>query len=158
MKDTNKSGVSIVGVLTIVFVVLKLTKLISWSWLWVLSPLWISIAIALAYLFILALILIADNLHKRNQLKTLLIFVGLFAILASFNSCESCSRFKKSWKSEYHGGLERTATLYDYNGDTLGYWEGKFDIRDSGSDNQIFFDLNDKRVWIQGGIFVTEEK
>lgn len=69
MKDTSKSGVSIVGVLTIVFVVLKLTNLISWSWLWVLSPLWISIAIALAYLFILALILIMDNLHKRQNRK-----------------------------------------------------------------------------------------
>ena len=30
-----------VTILTIVFVVLKLTKSIDWSWLWVLSPLWI---------------------------------------------------------------------------------------------------------------------
>lgn len=38
--------------LTIVFVVLKLTGVISWSWLWVLSPLWISaILIGLALLF-----------------------------------------------------------------------------------------------------------
>lgn len=33
------------GVLTIVFVVLKLTNLIDWSWIWVLSPVWIPIVI-----------------------------------------------------------------------------------------------------------------
>ena len=29
------------GLLTIVFIVLKLCGVISWSWLWVLSPIWI---------------------------------------------------------------------------------------------------------------------
>lgn len=37
------------GVLTVVFVVLKLCGLINWSWVWVLSPFWIDILI---YLFI----------------------------------------------------------------------------------------------------------
>ena len=32
------------------------------------------------------------------------------------------------------------------------------DIRDQGSDNQIFFDIDGKRVWIQGGIFISEER
>ena len=32
-------------VLTIVFVVLKLTHVIDWSWIWVCSPLWIGAAI-----------------------------------------------------------------------------------------------------------------
>ena len=30
------------GLLTVVFIVLKLMGTITWSWLWVLSPLWIS--------------------------------------------------------------------------------------------------------------------
>ena len=34
------------GLLTIVFIVLKLTKVITWSWWWVLSPIWIPIALA----------------------------------------------------------------------------------------------------------------
>lgn len=33
--------------LTIVFVVLKLTEVIDWSWWWVLSPLWIGLALFL---------------------------------------------------------------------------------------------------------------
>jgi len=33
---------SLSGVLTVVFVVLKLVGVITWSWWWVLSPLWIG--------------------------------------------------------------------------------------------------------------------
>jgi hypothetical protein len=36
----------------IVFLVLKLTKVIAWSWWWVCSPLWIPFAIVLIILFI----------------------------------------------------------------------------------------------------------
>ena len=32
---------SLTGVLTVVFIVLKLTGNIDWSWVWVLSPIWI---------------------------------------------------------------------------------------------------------------------
>lgn len=35
----------VAGLLTIIFVVLKLVGVIAWSWLWVLSPLWISFLI-----------------------------------------------------------------------------------------------------------------
>lgn len=36
------------GLLTLVFIVLKLTDYIDWSWVWVLSPIWISILVAIA--------------------------------------------------------------------------------------------------------------
>ena len=45
-KKSNNS-ISFCGLLAIAFIVLKLTKVISWSWLWVLSPLWIPLALAL---------------------------------------------------------------------------------------------------------------
>lgn len=38
-------GIGFVGLLTIVFITLKLTRVIAWSWWWVLSPLWISVAL-----------------------------------------------------------------------------------------------------------------
>lgn len=47
MKQQTSGGVSFLGLLTIVFIVLKLTKLITWSWWWVLSPIWLPLAIAL---------------------------------------------------------------------------------------------------------------
>ena len=36
------SGIGFTGLLTIVFIILKLCDIIAWSWWWVLSPLWIS--------------------------------------------------------------------------------------------------------------------
>ena len=46
------------GILTIVFIALKLLGKIDWSWWWVLSPLWISTIITLIVLIILMLIII----------------------------------------------------------------------------------------------------
>ena len=43
---------SVGTILTIIFVVLKLIGIISWSWLWIFSPLWISVIIGLIVLFI----------------------------------------------------------------------------------------------------------
>lgn len=43
MKSSGSSsgGIGFVGLLTIVFITLKLTGYITWSWVWVLSPIWI---------------------------------------------------------------------------------------------------------------------
>ena len=45
----------IAGLLTIVFVILKLLNYIAWSWWWVLSPLWLSF---LFMLFLVALFVV----------------------------------------------------------------------------------------------------
>lgn len=45
MSDSSSSssgGISFTGLLTVLFVGLKLTNVIAWPWLWVLSPIWIS--------------------------------------------------------------------------------------------------------------------
>lgn len=59
-NNSSKSagGIGFASVLTIVFVVLKLCNVISWSWLWVLSPLWISFAVCLL-LFLICVIAIS---------------------------------------------------------------------------------------------------
>lgn len=38
MENKGTGGVGFFGLLTIVFIVLKLTGVISWSWFWVLPP------------------------------------------------------------------------------------------------------------------------
>ncbi|MCC2653322.1 MAG: hypothetical protein K0Q60_3488 [Microvirga sp.] len=40
--ENRGGGVGFIGLLTIVFITLKLTGVIDWSWLWVLAPIWIS--------------------------------------------------------------------------------------------------------------------
>lgn len=59
MSETKSSGGSfgLAFILTIIFVVLKLTHLIHWSWVWVLSPLWISVGLCLAIVIIIAIVL-----------------------------------------------------------------------------------------------------
>ena len=44
------------GLLTVVFIALKLCKIITWSWLWILSPLWITGIIFILFTIILTLI------------------------------------------------------------------------------------------------------
>ncbi len=41
-EHVSSGGIGIAGVLTLIFLVLKLTDNIDWSWWWVFSPLWIS--------------------------------------------------------------------------------------------------------------------
>ena len=45
-SSSSSSGIGFTGLLTVLFVGLKLTGFIAWSWWWVLSPLWIGTAIA----------------------------------------------------------------------------------------------------------------
>lgn len=61
MKDNNNTtsgGIGFVGLLTIVFIVLKLLGKITWSWWWVLSPIWISTIVAILFLLIYFIIVI----------------------------------------------------------------------------------------------------
>ena len=54
--DNNKStnnGIGFTGLLTLVFIVLKLCGVVTWSWWWVLSPIWISIGVCAMLLIIM---------------------------------------------------------------------------------------------------------
>ena len=55
-NSNSGGGIGFAGLLTIAFVVLKLTKVIAWSWWWVLSPLWIVTALIIFFILVLALI------------------------------------------------------------------------------------------------------
>ena len=48
------------GLITVVLIVLKLTKIVGLSWLWVLAPLWILPTLALALLTLVVTYVIAD--------------------------------------------------------------------------------------------------
>lgn len=49
-EKTNSSngGIGFVGLLTILFIGLKLTGYIDWSWWWVLAPIWITTMVVVA--------------------------------------------------------------------------------------------------------------
>lgn len=50
------SGITFPMLLFLVFLVLKLTNVITWNWLWVTAPLWFTPAIVLSIFIIIAII------------------------------------------------------------------------------------------------------
>lgn len=60
-KNTSASGIGFCGLLTIVFIVLKLTKIITWSWFWVLSPTIFSAGLGLILLIVYFILLLHDK-------------------------------------------------------------------------------------------------
>jgi hypothetical protein len=53
--NTKYVGLGVCDVLGIVFIVLKLIGVISWSWWWVLAPFWIPLAIVILCAIIIAI-------------------------------------------------------------------------------------------------------
>ncbi len=60
-EKVRNGGMSFISVLTLIFMVLKLTNNISWSWIWVLSPIWIS---AILIILMLGIILVIGKIKK----------------------------------------------------------------------------------------------
>ena len=64
MSSSSSSGISFPGALTVLFVGLKLTNVITWSWWWVLSPIWISLSLAVVVIAIAVIIAIIAGAFK----------------------------------------------------------------------------------------------
>jgi hypothetical protein len=60
-NSTSSGGIGFTGLLTIVFVTLKLTKYIDWSWWWVLSPALIPIGLLLVILIIAGIVTVTKG-------------------------------------------------------------------------------------------------
>ena len=72
MADSNNSasgGIGFAGLLTIVFIALKLTHAIGWSWWWVLSPLWISALLTMVLILVVGTVwlLVSDRRRKAGR-------------------------------------------------------------------------------------------
>lgn len=64
--QTTKGGVSFLNLLLLLFIGLKLGKVIDWSWWWVLAPVWIPLAIIrLVFMFAGFCFVVAAYLDKR---------------------------------------------------------------------------------------------
>ena len=61
-SSSSSSGVGLTGLLTVLFVGLKLTHYIDWSWWWVFSPLWFTGAL---FLLIAVIALICGIIFTR---------------------------------------------------------------------------------------------
>lgn len=65
-NKTTFGGISFTGLLTILFIGLKLTGFINWPWVWVLSPLWIQLILTLAIFIIVFIVLFFKDLFRKS--------------------------------------------------------------------------------------------
>lgn len=61
-NNNTNTGIGFCELLAVVFIVLKLTGVITWSWGWVLAPIWIPLAILAVVIIIF---LIAAIVNKK---------------------------------------------------------------------------------------------
>lgn len=61
MSNASNHGIGFAGLLAVLFIGLKLGRVIDWPWWWVLSPLWIPTAVLFA---IAAALLLATAIGK----------------------------------------------------------------------------------------------
>ena len=66
MSDSSSSsgGIGFAGALGLLFIGLKLGRVIAWSWFWVLSPFWIPLAIAIGVCVVVGLIWVVAKLSR----------------------------------------------------------------------------------------------
>ena len=109
---------------------------------------------------------ITDGVGTKGKIIALLvefIFFGLITIgCAMYNThTESGKRTLKSWDSEIHGGIERTVTVYDMQGEEIAKYHGKFDVQENAQDGvvKVKFDCDGKRhiIYAQTGTVLIDE-
>ena len=67
-SSSSSSGIGVLGLLGVAFVVLKLTGFIDWSWWWVTLPFWGGFALAVVILAIWAIVVIYEEVRRRKRI------------------------------------------------------------------------------------------
>ena len=60
-SSSSSGGIGFTGLLTILFIALKLLHKIAWSWWWVLSPLWIAGAFVVFILLVIVVVAVVKR-------------------------------------------------------------------------------------------------
>lgn len=93
-------------------------------------------------------------------IATIVVAIIIIVIALIVSKTEYGKRLIKDTKSNFQGGIDRTIVVYDFEGDEISRYEGKFDI-DSSSEGELKFeDENGKRhiiYYSTGTIFVDEK-
>ncbi|MFN2746954.1 DUF5052 family protein [Bacillus sp. z60-18] len=89
-------------------------------------------------------------------MKKAIATIAVLLLVAIVAGCESWDRMTKDFDSA-NNGLNRTATVYDQNGNKIKTYKGKFDISVNDYGNKVKFDLNGKRIMINNAVVIVEE-
>ena len=64
-NSTASTGIGFTGLLTLLFIALKLLNVIDWSWWWVLAPLWGGAVFAIVVLSLAFAVVIIKDKRKK---------------------------------------------------------------------------------------------
>lgn len=64
-SSSRSSGIGLTGAVFIVFLVLKLVGVITWSWWWVTAPLWGSAVVVVLILLAVAVVALIAAVFKK---------------------------------------------------------------------------------------------
>lgn len=81
--------------------------------------------------------------------------IVIIVLVVGLNSAKIRRRIK-TMQSGFNNGIDRTITLYDYNGNEIRTWTGTFDVTKSET-GIMFDDQEGKRTIITNGIIVNQE-
>ena len=127
---------------------------------------WILFATIFATLGCITVFVISTDLGVAGKVATvvveILLFVAIIGGCAMYNTrTESGKRSVKSWKSETSGGINRTVTVYDINGEEVAKYTGRFDIEETSQEGvvKIKFDCDGRRhiIYAQTGTVLIDE-
>lgn len=127
---------------------------------------WILFGIVLACMIGVIIFMIVEKVEAKYKIIALIIEVVL--IVAMVGGCaayhtktESGKRNLKTWQSETSGGIDRTVTVYDINGEEVAKYTGRFDVEESSQEGvvKIKFDCDGKRhiIYAQTGTVLIDE-
>ena len=109
---------------------------------------------------------ISEGVETKAKVIALIVELIVFILIAFgcsiYNThTESGKRSVTSWDSEVNGGIERTVTVYDMQGEEIAKYHGKFDIQENAQDGivKVKFDCDGKRhiIYAQTGTVLIDE-
>lgn len=62
--SSASGGIGFSGLLTILFVGLKLTHVINWSWWWVFAPMWVPALVGVLILLVVLAVFVLNRLRR----------------------------------------------------------------------------------------------
>ena len=105
--------------------------------------------------------MIDKNLYtKRKRNRYILIGVAVIVALIGLLTVNRAGleRSFKTAVSHTTGGLNRTVTVYDDNGNELRTYKGKIDLEENDYGNKVSFDLDGKRHIVYNGVVIVDEE
>lgn len=65
-SSPSSDGIGFLGLLTFLFVALKLCHVIAWPWVWVLAPTWIPLSIVILFLLGFGFFMLVQATNSRK--------------------------------------------------------------------------------------------